>query len=63
MMAAANAAAERRLICRVQWYAGCYTQKRIRELVVGGWSSTINDVLSVMFGYFCKLEEEKVLVA
>ena len=31
--------------------------------MVGGWSSTINDVLSVMFGYFFKLEEQKVLAA
>ena len=55
--------AERRSICRVQWYADCYTQKRLRELLVVGWSSTINDVLLVIFGYFLKLEEQKVLVA
>ena len=48
---------------RVQWYAGCYTQKRLRELVVTEWSSTINGVLSVMFRYFLKLEEQKVLEA
>ena len=27
------------------------------------WSRTTNDVLSVMFGYFFKLEEQKVLEA
>ena len=31
--------------------------------MVAGWSSTINDVLSVMFGYVLKPEEQKVLVA
>ena len=31
--------------------------------VVGGWSSTMIDVLSVMFGYCFKLEEQNVLVA
>ena len=30
--------------------------------MVAGWSSTLNDVLSVMFGYFLKPEEQKVLV-
>ena len=30
--------------------------------MVAGWSSTINDVLFVMFGYFLKPEEQKVLV-
>ena len=31
--------------------------------MVAGWSSTTNDILFVMFGYFLKLEEQEVLVA
>ena len=31
--------------------------------MVAGWSSTMNDVLSVMFGYYLKPEGQEVLVA
>ena len=41
--------------------AGCYTQKGGRGLVMVERSSSWNSVLSVMFGYCLKFQDQKVL--